>query len=100
MNTYTPPDYDALDDDLPETRPVLMETKPWWQSRTIIGAMITVASSGAALAGYVVDVHAVTELALGLSSIIGGALSWWGRVQATRPISTTKVLPGLGAFGD
>lgn len=77
-----------------------LDAKPWWQSRAIIGSLITVASSGAALAGYAVDVSAVTELALGLGSIIGGALSWYGRVQATRPISMTRVAPGLGAFGD
>lgn len=72
------------------------DPKPWWQSRTIIGSLITVASTGAALAGYAVDVNAMTELALGLSSIIGAALSWYGRVQATRTISRTMVLPGVG----
>jgi hypothetical protein len=73
--------------------------KPWWQSRGIIGSLVTVAASLAALAGYALDVEGTTELALGLATLIGGALAWWGRVKAVRPISTRKVLPGVTMGG-
>jgi hypothetical protein len=73
----------------------LGKPKPWWQSRTIIGSLITVVASVLALAGYTLDVAAASELVFGLAGLIGGALAWYGRVKATRPISRTKVAPGL-----
>jgi hypothetical protein len=74
---------------------MLDNAMPWWQSRAIIGSLVTVAASAAALGGIAIDVGAVTELALGLISLIGGAMSWWGRVKATRTISRTQMLPGV-----
>jgi hypothetical protein len=77
----------------------LEEPKPWWQSRAIIGSLITAAASLAALAGYALDVPATTELVLGLAGLVGSALAWWGRVRASRPISKTQVAPGLTLGG-
>lgn len=77
----------------------LDDPKPWWQSRAIIGSLITAAASLAALAGYALDVQATTELVLGLAGLIGSALTWWGRVRASRPISRTQVAPGLTLGG-
>jgi hypothetical protein len=57
------------------------------------------AASIAAIAGYALDVEGTTDLALGLATLIGGALAWWGRVKAVRPISTRKVLPGVTMGG-
>lgn len=75
------------------------EPKPWWQSRGIIGSLVTISASLAALAGYALDVEGTTELAMGLATLIGGALAWWGRVKAMQPISTRKVLPGVTIGG-
>jgi hypothetical protein len=77
----------------------LDDPKPWWQSRAIIGSLITAAASLAALAGYALDVPATTELVLGLAGLVGSALTWWGRVRASRPISRTQVAPGLTLGG-
>jgi len=69
---------------------------PWWQSRGIIGSLVTIVASLIGLAGWQMDVGQATELALGLASLIGGGLSWWGRVRAhPLPISRNQVLPGI-----
>ena len=71
------------------------DPKPWWQSRGIIGSVVTGAAAILALMGYTLDTGAATDLVVGLVGIVGAALSWWGRVQALHPISKTKILPGL-----
>lgn len=68
---------------------------PWWQSRAIWGSLVTIAASLAALVGWSVDVEQTTELIVIATSLVGGAASWWGRVQATHPISKTQVLPNV-----
>ena len=68
--------------------------KPWWQSRAIWGAIMTAAAGLAGLAGYSIDAPAATEAVIGLVSLIGAGLAWWGRVQAERPISR-DVVPGV-----
>ena len=61
------------------------DPKPWWESRGIIGSLVTFAAGIASLAGYALDVEGTTELALGLATLIGGALAWWGRVNLIYP---------------
>lgn len=73
----------------------LDDPKPWWESRAILGALVTVLASAAGVAGYTVDIGATTEIVLSFLTLVGGALSWWGRVQAERPISRTQVMPGV-----
>lgn len=92
MTDWQPID-DALAPDPAET------PKPWWQSRAVLGALVTVAASAAAIAGYTVNVETTTEILLSFATLVGGALSWWGRVQAERPISRTQVLPGVNLKG-
>ena len=71
------------------------DEKPWWQSRAIVGALVVVFAQVASLFGLVVDEPAATEAAFGLVTLVGAGLAWWGRVKATKPISRTKVLPGV-----
>lgn len=66
---------------------------PWWESRTIIGAVVTVAASLAALAGYTIDIGQAIDIVLSLTTLAGGALALWGRIRASTVISRTKVLP-------
>lgn len=73
--------------------------KPWWESRAVLGALVTVAASLAALAGWTLNVEATTELLFSALTLAGGVLSWWGRVKAAQPISRTQVLPGLNLKG-
>lgn len=70
--------------------------KPWWQSRAIIGALVIVAAQGLRLTGWEIDTEALTDALLNALILVGAALAWWGRVQATRPISR-RVAPGLGS---
>lgn len=71
---------------------------PWWQSRGVIGALMSIAASIVTLAGYTMDVAVATELAVSLFGLVGGALAWWGRVNAQAPISRTKILPNVTLF--
>lgn len=65
-------------------------TKPWWQSRTVWGAGVTVASAIAAAAGYGVsaDVQGqVVDLLSTGGALVGGALALWGRAKADRVVT-------------
>lgn len=64
------------------------QPKPWWQSRTLIGAGVVLLASVARLVApeIAIDVNATTDAALSALTLLGGALAWWGRVRATRPI--------------
>lgn len=78
-----------------DTTPEAVLEKPWWQSRAIIGSLITVAGSALGIAGYALNVPLATELAVSISTLVGGLLSWYGRIKAERLISKTAVLPGI-----
>jgi hypothetical protein len=76
--------------------------KAWWESTgingslvTLVGALVTVGAAVAHAFGWAVDVGAMTEAILGLIGLIGGGMSWWGRVHSAQPISRVAVLPGV-----
>jgi hypothetical protein len=71
------------------------DPKAWWESRAVVGSLISSASVLAAMFGVNVDAGAATELALGLLALAANAVAWYGRVKATRPISTKRVVPGV-----
>lgn len=61
------------------------EIKPWYQSKTVWGAVITLASMAAACAGIEVDDpdrQALTELLVVTGGAVGGILSLVGRLVA------------------
>ena len=68
-----------------------IEEKPWWQSRTIIGALVVVLAQALRISGYEVDSAALTQLILDSMSLLGAALAMWGRVKANAPISKRVV---------
>ena len=74
--------------------------KPWWQSRAIIGVIISSLSVAVGMAGYELNVGAATEIVAGLGALVGNALAWYGRVKATKPISRRQVLPGVAIKGN
>lgn len=81
----------------PPPEPVLEPAaKPWWQSRAIIGALVIVAAQGLRLTGWETNTEALTDAIVSALTLVGAALAWWGRVQATQPISR-RVAPGLGS---
>ena len=69
--------------------------KPWWLSKGVWGPIIAIASVAAQAAGASVDVGSVVTSALELVTVLGVGLGWWGRVEATRPIDKTQILPGV-----
>lgn len=80
----------------------LGKPKPWWHSRAIIGAAMVMVAQGAKLGGLEIDSAALTDAILSGITLLGAALAWWGRVQASRPISRRDLAPGLrvGAAAD
>lgn len=74
-----------------------MGVKPWWQSRAIWGALIVFIAQLARLVEIDVDVEGMTDAALSIATLVGAVLAWYGRLQATRPVSRTQVLPGVRA---
>lgn len=69
--------------------------KPWWQSRTIIGTLVSSAAIIAGVIGFELDADQVTELAVAGAALAGNILAWYGRVKASKVINTRKVLPGV-----
>jgi hypothetical protein len=71
-------------------------TKPWYTSRGVWGGVVAVVASGMQLAGYAVtpaDQAALAEGAAQLGglvvsgvTLVGGAISIWGRIRATHAI--------------
>lgn len=60
------------------------KTKPWYLSRTIIGGIIAGAAGVLGLTDA--DAAQITDMAVSAAAVIGGALSVYGRVKATREI--------------
>jgi hypothetical protein len=84
----------------------LVKPKSWWTSSGIYGSLGALSGSLAMIVaaiakavGYEVDIQA-TELLIGAFLGLAVAVAtWWGRVHAAQPISTTQVLPGLTLKG-
>lgn len=68
------------------------ELKPWYLSRAIWGALVSLLSTAMLLVNGVMlppDVqHGLVELGLMLGSLIGGAVALYGRVVASHRIGT------------
>lgn len=76
------------------------DSKPWYQSRTILGGAVAAVAGGAQLIGYTITpadqvalVDAATQigmLATSVVSLVGGAVAIWGRIVASKAILPTK----------
>lgn len=70
--------------------------EPWYQSRVTIGAIVAVAGGIAGMAGYTLDaedqaywVDSISQgiqLGTSVAALVGGALAWYGRWRAKKPI--------------
>jgi len=99
-------------DDSPDFSETLAETiaaeleapKPWWMSRTIVAAGAMIATGLAGVAGLDLDrataVEVATQALPYAVALVSGVLAWWGRINATRPISRKQVAPGVRLPGD
>ena len=67
--------------------------KVWWQSKTVWGSLVALAAGFATLAGVNLDANLQDELAqllTGAAEVLGGVLSWYGRVQAAGAIRWSR----------
>ena len=68
----------------------MFEAKPWWQSKGVIGGLISLIAPLAAMAGFTLDTSAqsaLTDLTLQGVSLLGGVFSIYGRIAATRRVA-------------
>ncbi|MGD8564472.1 MAG: hypothetical protein PVG03_18165 [Desulfarculaceae bacterium] len=65
------------------------EEKPWYQSKTIIGTLVSAAAIVAAAVGFRIpeaEVQSITEVILALGGAVGTGLAIWGRLTADKKI--------------
>lgn len=72
------------------------DTKKWWQSTGVLGSIVTVIAAAAGFAGYAItpaDQLAMVDGAMKLgvlvtdaAAFVGGLVSLWGRIRATKMI--------------
>lgn len=61
-------------------------SKPWWQSKTILGALAVLLAAGASAAGIDLDEGTVTETLERVVTAAGAVLAIIGRITARAPI--------------
>jgi len=67
----------------------MIDIKPWWQSRTLWGAIVTITSAGLGLAGLDLgdaDREALIGLLTSLGAALGGVIAIAGRITAKNRI--------------
>lgn len=68
---------------------MMTDIKPWWQSKTLWGAAVTLAAAGLGLVGIDVseaDRGLLVDLLASLGAAIGGILAIFGRIAAKQRI--------------
>jgi len=68
---------------------VLVETKNWWESRSVWGGVMAVVAGVAGWMGYNVPVELqglLTDSLLSVVATVGGILAVYGRVKATASV--------------
>jgi len=67
----------------------MTDMKPWWQSKTLWGAVVTIASAVLGLTGLDLaeaDREALTGLLTSLGAGLGGVIAIMGRIRARNRI--------------
>ncbi|GAB5463610.1 hypothetical protein [Hoeflea alexandrii] len=67
----------------------MTDVKPWWQSKTLWGAIVTIGSAVLGLTGLDLgetDREALTGLLTSLGAAIGGMIAIFGRIKAKNRI--------------
>ena len=67
----------------------MIDIKPWWQSRTLWGAVVTIVSATLGLLGYDLaeaDREALSGALTSLGAALGGLIAIVGRLKATNRI--------------
>ena len=71
----------------------MLDTKPWWQSKTVWAAIIAMLAGAASLTGLDLDATLQDELASLITSAMeigAGALALVGRIQAQSQLTWRK----------
>lgn len=63
-------------------------TIAWYQSKAVWGSLLTVLASVTGIATTGDTLNSASDLAVLVATTIGGALSLYGRVTATRQVTT------------
>lgn len=73
--------------------PVIMPpvSKPWWQSRAVLGLLASVLAMIAGRMGWSIDDGQITDLLLKTVELGGLVLAAWGTVRRSAPIDPTLV---------
>ena len=66
-------------------------SKPWWQSRAVLGLLASVLAMIAGRFGFEVNDGQITDLLLKAVELGGLALAAWGTVRRSAPIDPTLV---------
>jgi peptidoglycan/LPS O-acetylase OafA/YrhL len=69
----------------------ILDAKPWWQSRGVIGSIMGIAVSAAVAFGVQLPAgfgEEATGVVMGLVGAVASGLALYGRVKAAKTIST------------
>jgi hypothetical protein len=65
------------------------ETKPWWMSKTIIGALVVFLGMGLRASGVDILNEELTAILTLAMETLGASLAIWGRLSARKAIKRT-----------
>lgn len=66
------------------------ENKPFYLSKTIVGASITLIACLGGIFGFTVDIQTQSEIVTLIVGAVGSILSIYGRIKASKTIKITK----------
>lgn len=69
--------------------------KPWWQSRAVIGVLVSLIAVITERMGWIVDADTLTTLVVQVAEVAGLAMAFVGTVRRRAPIDPTLAAPGL-----
>ena len=79
----------------------MMDTQPWYLSRTVWGALVAIIASLVAVLSHnkvqilATDQDQVVTLVMTIAGAVGGAVALYGRIVATKQISSAPSNPNL-----
>lgn len=62
------------------------ETKPWYESRTIVASIVSSVTSVIAIIGFNIPIDTATDLVFAILPVIANMAAIWGRLDATATI--------------
>ena len=69
--------------------------KPWWQSRAVIGVLVSLIAVITERMGWIVDANTLTTLAVQVAEVAGLALAFVGTVRRRAPVDGGLIVRGV-----